>query len=132
MVRRHYQDEVPTKLHESGLADDGTPAMTANAEAYIFGEHSWTDAGRDEAVAFHMTPFRKTLDELENGDEVQRFIAAIVRHVTIGSQGPYEAAIAEGVRPTHRAKLVAEDALRSFLASLASVRVPLASEHRAA
>ena len=124
LVRRAYEDEVPTKLHESGLADDGTPAMTAKAEAYIFGSPSWTDAGRDAPlVSFYLTPFRATLDGMEHHHaESVRKRAAIVRHVTIGSQEPEQAALTEGV-PSWCSRLVAFDALCSFLRSLSDVRV---------
>jgi len=46
LVRRAYRDEVPYQLHErDGLADDGSPKMTGDAETFIFGDPSWTDAG---------------------------------------------------------------------------------------
>jgi hypothetical protein len=48
--------------------------------------------------------------------------AAVVSHVSIGSQGPVEAAMAEGV-PAWCAKVVAEDALRSFLRSMTDLRL---------
>jgi len=128
MVRRAYQDEVPTKLHESGLADDGTPAMTAKAEAYIFGNPTWTDAhGERPLVAFYVTPFRATLAEMERArDEATRKRAAIVRHVTIGSQSAEEAAISEGV-PSWCSRDVAKAALTSFLRRLSDVKVDVSA-----
>ena len=125
MVRQAYADEVPAKLHEGALADDGTPKMTNQAEGYIFGNPTRTDAGHDldpPLLSYYLTPFRATLAEMERGDPQSKRRAAIVRHVTIGSQGPQEAAIAEKAHPFD-AKLVAEDALRSFLRRLSDVRV---------
>ena len=125
LVRRAYRDEVPTKLHESGLADDGTPAMTAKAEAYIFGSATWTDAGKgeDALVSFYLTPFRARLLEMEqHAAESTRKHAAIVRHVTIGGQTGEAAAICEGV-PSWCSRLVAFEALATFLRGLSDVRV---------
>jgi hypothetical protein len=151
MCRRAYADEIPTRMHNQDLADDGTPRMTPQAEAFIFGSPTWTDAGRSEACscgkperdvrgivmaihardcpalgnhaeAFYLTPFRATLATMERASEPESRRAAIVGHVTIGSQGPKEAAIAEGV-PSWCAATVAEDALRSFLRRLSDVRV---------
>jgi len=184
LVRRAYQDEVPTKLHESGLADDGTPAMTAKAEAYIFGSPTWTDAGsskrcncaaqrtsRDASpgtpttsgrsrpieqaalpveltprggsvhlddcpanptnaplVSYFLTPFRATLDGMERHPaESTRKRAAIVRHVTIGSQDPESAAQSEGV-PSWCSRDVAFQALSTFLRMLSDVRVDVRPE----
>lgn len=128
-VRRAYADEVPSKLHTAGtLADDGTPAMTARAEGYIFGSDGTTDARRPapgdppEAVSFYLTPFRATLASMERGDLAARKQAAIVRHVAIGSQGATQAAILEGV-PVWCAGSVAELALRAFLANLSDIRI---------
>ena len=134
LIRRAYQDEVPTKLHESGLADDGTPKMTAKAEAYIFGSPTWTDAGKGETplVSFYVTPFRATLDEMERHHaESVRKRAAIVRHVTIGSQSPDQAAITEGV-PAWCSRDVAFDALATFLRMLSDMRVNVANGSRVA
>lgn len=125
LVRRAYRDEVPTKLHEHGLADDGTPAMTPQTEAYIFGSPTWTDAGKGETpiVSYFLTPFRATLDQMERHPaESTRRRAAIVRHVTIGSQEPDQAALTEGV-PSWCSRLVAWDALTTFLRCLSDVKV---------
>ena len=131
MVRRAYADEVPEDLHEKGsdgIGDDGTPKWTARAAGYIFGNASADDAARDPAsgrpdlVGYYFAPFRAQLDALSHGDEAARKRGAIVAHVTIGSQGPREAAIAEGV-PAWCARVVAEDALRSFIRSLTDVRL---------
>ena len=125
LVRRAYRDEVPSKLHSGQeLADDGTPAMTAKAEAYIFGRPSWTDAGKDEPlVAFYLTPFRARLDEMERHHaESTRKHAAIVRHVTIGGQPGEAAAQSEGV-PSWCSRMVAFEALATFLRGLTDVRV---------
>jgi len=124
LVRRAYRDEVPTKLHESGLAPDGTPAMTAKAEAYIFGNPSWTDAGKGESplVSFYLTPFRATMADMEKArEEATRRRAAIVAHVAFGMD-PVEAATSEGCHPLD-AKLVVFDALCAFLRRLTDVRV---------
>ena len=166
-VRQAYADEVPAKLHNGELADDGTPRMTPQAEGYIFGNPTRTDAGKraqcavdcrfhpanvfadlseggrnheehcpahpnnQPLLSYYLTPFRATLARMERGSEPEAKRAAIVRHVTIGSQGPKEAAIAEGV-PSWCARIVAEDALRSFLRLLSDVRVDVANEAGAA
>jgi hypothetical protein len=134
MVRRAYADEVPTKLHDGDeLADDGTPKMTAKAEGYIFGSETGDDAARDaetgqrDLVGYYHTPFRATLANMGRGDECSRKRAAVVSHVSIGSQGPVEAAMAEGV-PAWCAKTVAEDALRSFLRSMTDLRLHVQAE----
>ena len=163
MVRQAYADEVPAKMHNSELADDGTPRMTPQAEGYIFGNPTRTDAGgRAQCVvdcrfhpdnvfgdlseggrhhephcpahpdnrpllSYYLTPFRATLADMERGDPQCQRRAAIVRHVTIGSQGPQEAAIAEKAHPFD-AKLVAEDALRAFIRRLSDVRVDARTE----
>lgn len=167
MARRAYADEVPAKLHDSGLSDDGSPRWTATATSIIFGNAQVTDAGPrpkcDPSCRFHpsnvfgdlsdggqnheshcpaylgnrpilsyyLFPFRATLDRMTRADEPSRKRAAIVSHVTIGSQGPQEAAIAEGV-PHWCAKLVAFDALRSFLGQLSDMRVDTRQETTAA
>jgi hypothetical protein len=126
MVRAAYADEVPGRMHNRDIADDGTPKMTPQAEAFIFGNPTRTDAGHDSEdrplLSYYQTPFRATLANMERGPEPEAKRAAIVRHVTIGSQGPQEAAIAEGV-PAWCAKSVAWDALSSFLRRLTDVRV---------
>lgn len=129
MCRQAYSDEVPDKTHSGAeLAEDGTPKMTAKAEGYIFGNAQADDAGRDaetgarDLLGYHFTPFRAALDWLAHGSESERKRAAIVSHVTIGSQGAQDAAIAEGV-PSWCAKVVAEDALRGFLRSLSDIRI---------
>jgi len=130
MVRRAYQDEIPTKLHEGydHIGEGGTPKMTARAEGYLFGSPTASDAKRDpetgehDLVSYYHAPFRACLAQMQRGDESSRKRAAIVAHVTIGSQGPQEAAVAEGV-PSWCAKTVAWDALRSFLTRLSDVRI---------
>jgi hypothetical protein len=126
MIRRAYADEVPAKLHDAtSLSDDGTPRWTNQATSYIFGNAQQTDAGHQEVaplIAYYLAPFRATLDGMQRGDEASRKRAAIVSHVTIGSQGPKDAAVAEGV-PAWCAGTVAEDAIRSFLRRLSDVKV---------
>ena len=125
MVRRAYTDELPIKLHEGPdkIGEGGTPKMTARAEGYIFGSAQGSDDA-DSAVSHYHAPFRACLDGMAHGDESSRKRAAIVSHVTIGSQGPQDAAVAEGV-PSWCAKLVAEDALRSFLRNLSDLKFVL-------
>lgn len=134
LVRRAYADEVPTRLHEHGLAPDGTPAMTQRTESFIFGGDSWTDAGKGEQplVSYYITPFRATLSAMERHPaESTRKRAAIVRHVAIGGQDPDAAALTEGV-PSWTTRLVAFDALCTFLRQLSDVRVDIAKEVAAA
>jgi hypothetical protein len=130
LVRKAYADEVPDKLHDGpdAIGEGGTPRMTARAEGYIFGSGDSDDAGRDaetgqrDLVGYFHTPFRAALCRMQHGPEPERKRAAIVSHVTIGQQGPQEAAIAEGV-PSWCAKLVAEDALRMFLRGLSDMKL---------
>jgi hypothetical protein len=130
MARKAYSDEVPTKLHEGydSIGEGGVPKMTARAEGYLFGRADADDAGRDaetgqrDLLGHYFAPFRAHLAQMERGDESSRKRAAIVSHVTIGSQGPREAAIAEGV-PSWCARVVAEDAIRAFLHGLSDIRV---------
>ena len=109
-----WAQEVPEKLHEHALADDGTPRMTSRAVGYIFGHDEATDASDDEFVAYYNKPFRAVLSHMSRRGEPERKRAAIVGHIVMGSQRPAAAAMAEGV-PGWCAKLVAEDALRSVL-----------------
>lgn len=142
MARKAYADEVPTKLHDADIGDDGTPRMAARAEGYIFGSQDATDARPEldqdtgdriyPLLSYRLTPFRATLANMERAsEEANRRRAAIVRHVTIGTQGPVDAALAEGV-PRWCAKLVAQDALFVFLRSLTDVRLSLPKESEAA
>ena len=113
LVRCAYSDEVPSQMAEGSdtYYPDGSPRFAPEAEVYIF-EGS---AG----------PFGRLLAHLERGSEHERKRAAIVRHVTIGSQSPWQSAVAEGV-PSWCALLVAEDALRGFLRQLGSQRAAAA------
>lgn len=128
MVRKAYQDEVPTKLHEAAIGDDGTPRMTPRAEGYIFGSETADDAGRDpetgqrDMIGYYRSPFRARLAEMGRGDSASQKRSAIVSHVTIGQMGPVDAAVLEGV-PQWCAKVVAEDAIRAFLRSLSDIKV---------
>lgn len=118
-ARRAYEDEVPTKLHESELSDDGTPRMTNAATSYIFGSPNADD---NDKLPHYVTPFRATLDRMERGDIHRKRRAAIVRHITIGGQEPVMAAIMEEAHPLD-ARLVAEDALRVFLNGMSDVKI---------
>jgi hypothetical protein len=134
MVRRAYADEVPSKLHEGRnggtpmLAADGSPRFASKAEGYIFGSASSSDARRDpetgqwDALSYFHSPFRAALDNLARGDEACQKRGLIVQHVTMGGQGPAEAAIKEGV-PPWCAKLVAESVLFAFLRNLTDVKL---------
>ena len=144
MAQRACAEEIPTKLHSgTELAPDGTPAMTPKAEAFIFGGDSWTDAGpvrcncasephaddcpanplNRPAISYYQTPFRAALESASRGDEKGRLYAQIVQSVTVGGQGPQEAALQAGVSPRCVAKDVAEDALRWILSHLTDIRV---------
>jgi hypothetical protein len=132
MCRSVYASEVPTKLHDGpdAIGLDGTPRMSARAEGYIFGDPRSDDAGRDaesgqrDLIGNYHAPFRARLAEMSAGSELDRKRAAIVSHVTIGSQGPVEAAVAEGV-PSWAAGIIARDALFAFLHSMSDIRLHL-------
>lgn len=135
ILRRAYADEVPSKLHEGpdSIGEGGTPKMTARAEAYMFGRADADDApkkGEQPFIAYYQSPFRaqlaamigshdRTFHECQSASHKR---GLIVRHIAIGGQGPQQAAIAEGV-PLWAAKLVAEDAVRSFLRGLSDMKV---------
>ena len=133
MVRAAYADEVPGRLHNRDLADDGTPHMTPQAEGYIFGSDTAGETRKVEgdpppAIDYYRTPFRAALEHLRRSSPKR---AAIVSHVTIGSQNPADAAIAEGV-PPFCAKEVTESTLRAFLRNLTDIKVHLPKEAEAA
>lgn len=126
MVRAAYADEVPARLHNRDLADDGTPHMTPQMEGYVFGSETSGSERRVEgeplpALDFYRTPFRAALANLERANPNR---GAIVSHVSIGSQSPVEAAMREGV-PSWCAKEVAESTLRAFLRNLTDIKVHL-------
>lgn len=112
LARAAYSDDVPEQMAEGSdtYNADGSPRFAH--QAY-------------EAIFEGSGPFRSLLSCLSRGEESERRRAAIVSHVTIGSQGPSLAAIAEGV-PPWCALLVAEDALRGFLRQLSSQRAAAA------
>lgn len=138
------------------LAPDGSPRMTANASRTIFGSGTETDTPRPQChchvepdadghidhkedcpkiteaeqrpfIEYYLAPFRATLAGMELGDEASRKRAAIVSAITIGGEGPQEAAIKAGV-PRWCAKTVAEDAVRAFLRRLSDVKVNVRTE----
>lgn len=129
LVRKAYADEVPEKLHDSAIGDDGAPRMNARAVGYIFGSNTSDDAGRDpesgerDLVGYYYSPFRANLANMARGSETNKVYAAIVQTITIGGQGPREAALSAGVRPECLAKSVALMALRAFLRSMTDVAV---------
>ena len=129
MVRAAYADEVPGRMHNRDIADDGTPRMTPQAEGYIFGSDTSGTERRVEgeplpALDYYRTPFRAALEHLRRSSPKR---AAIISHVTIGSQSPIQAAIAEGV-PAWCAGDVAEPTLRAFLRNLSDVKLHLPKE----
>jgi len=157
LVRRAYADEVPAKLHDGNLSDDGTPRWTNQATSYIFGNAQQTDAGRPKCtcaesrllipgphagecpadpdnrplISYYVTPFRAALDTMAHGGLQAQKHAAIVSHITIGSQDAVPAAIAEGV-PEWCAYSVAEHVLRDFLRRLSDLKVSVPKEQSAA
>ena len=123
MIRQAYADEVPTKLHEGAdsLGEGGTPQMHPRFVSYLDDDDQAGIERKGENVAldYMKTPFRGTLAMYEPNR------ARIVEHVAIGSMGPMQAAIAEGV-PGWCARLVAEDTLFGFLRNLSDVKVAVA------
>jgi hypothetical protein len=145
-VRRAYGDEVPLAIHEGPDRIDagGTPAMTGSFLAYVDGAANAVDertprhdaAGelldRPLVVGHYVTPFRAALAGMASpDDEGGRRRAAIVAHVTIGDQGPVDAALAEGV-PLWCAREVAERALWIFWRRLTPLRLDLPPRERVA
>jgi len=125
VVRRAFADEIPEKMHDglSYLADDGTPRMNARAVGYIFGEPDSDDAGPDDLMGYHFTPVRAQLYRMAHGQPTERVYATIVAKITVGGQGPREAALAAGVLPEAIAKGVALMALRAFLRGLTDIKL---------
>ena len=123
MIRQAYADEVPTKLHEGAdsLSEGGTPEMHPRFVAYLDDDdQAGVERKTDHAALDYMkTPFRGTLASYEPNR------AKIVEHVAIGSMGPMQAAIEEGI-PNWCARLVAEDTLFGFLRNLSDVKVAIA------
>lgn len=138
LARRLYADEVPEKLHDSAIGEDGAPRMNARAVGYIFGRADADDAnrnpedGRPDLVGWYYSPFRANLSVMARGSDTQRLYAAIVQSITIGGQDPRQAALASGVRPECMAKSVALMALRAFLRSMTDLRLHAPREETAA
>ena len=129
MVRAAYADEVPARLHNQDLADDGTPKMTPQAEGYIFGSDTAGEARKDEEpiVDFYRTPFRASLHNLTR-HSVPR--ANLIARVAIAGESPVQAAVTVGV-PQWCAAIVVEDVLRAFLRNLTDIKVHLPREEAA-
>jgi len=127
MIRQAYADEVPTKLHEGpdSIGEGGTPKMAPRFEAYLDDDpragfaRPDPETGQRPALDYYKTPFRATLASWEANR------AKVIEHVAIGSMGPVQAVIAEGV-PQWCARLVAEDVCYGFLRNLSDVKVSLA------
>jgi hypothetical protein len=117
MLRRAYADEVPTRLHNRDLADDGTPHMTPQAEGFIF-EDARKTTDEDGAIAYYRTPVRAAMANLE-GPRRQ-----LVQKVATGEMHPFQAAQSLGV-PDWCCKMVAEEVLRSFMRSLSDIKIAL-------
>lgn len=135
MVRTAHADEIPERLHEQAIGEDGTPRMTTKAEGYIFGSAGGSDVRRnaetgkpDEFLSYYHAPFKATLERFLHGDERSRRLGRIVSHITVGQQPPVAAALAEKAHPLD-AKLVAEDALRVFLRNLSDLKLHIEREH---
>ena len=120
MIRQAYADEVPLRLHEGydSIGEGGTPQMHQRFVSYL---DDADDAGttRGEALDFMKTPFRGTLASYEPNRR------RVIEAVAIGSKGPVQAVVAEGV-PAWCARIVAEDTLFGFLRNLSDVKVAIA------
>jgi len=124
-LRNAHAAEVPTRLHEHDLADDGTPRMTKAAEGFIFGRMDASDAakGDDPLLSYHLTPFRAALHAMRTHRvESDRMYGALVHHVVVAGMGPHEAAVKVGV-PRWCASTMAEIALRAFWRSMSDLRL---------
>lgn len=127
MVRKAYQDEVPTAIHEGpdSIGGGGTPKYRKTFLLYLEAPEA-TDAGKgeDPGWAYHLTPFKATLAAMSRGDLAARKQGEIVSRIAIGLQGPKEAAIAVGV-PNWCAGREAEAALRAFRSGHSDIRLSL-------
>lgn len=121
MVRQAYADEVPTKLHEGAdsIGEGGTPQMHPRFVAYLDDDDEAGMERNGEALDYMKTPFRGTLAAYETNR------ARVVASVAIGSMGPIQAVLAEGV-PPWCARMVAEDTLFGFLRNLSDLKVAVA------
>lgn len=134
IVRQAYADEVPLRLHDgfNAIGEGGTPRMAQRMEAYLDDDDRAgtgrpdPETGERPAMEEYKTPFRAALASYE---PTRR---KIIEHVAIGSMGPIEATIKEGVPPAF-ARLCAEDALLGFVRNLTDVKINVAkSEAEAA
>jgi hypothetical protein len=116
----HPKCQCPAMAEAFGPPYPPYPAEEASHDHYI---HCPAHPSQRPIISYYLFPFRATLDRLSRGGEHERLIAGIVSAVTIGSQGPQQAAIAKGVQPACIAKDVAEWSLRAFLRSMSDVRV---------
>lgn len=121
-VRAAWIAETPVQLHDGEIGDDGKPRFAGDAYRFVFGAPDEIERESNGRLGYRWTPFRATLATFRQGDDRQRAQAAIVASVTAGEQGPGEAAANLGV-PRWCAKLVAFDALTSFLGSMTDVVV---------
>lgn len=118
-LRAAYADEMPERMHRHDVDGGGTPALSAEMSALLYGSPFATD---DED--FYRYPFRACLQGMTraNSDEMHKR-ARIAAHVAIGGMSAVEAAITEGV-PAWCAKIVATDALRVTWRRLSAAPLP--------
>lgn len=135
MARAAYADEVPTRLHNRDLEDDGTPDMTPQAEGYIFGSATAGEASRSEidqpALDFYRTPCRAAIALLRRQSALR---ADLVQRVAVGEHRPIDSAVAAAMSvgvPRDFAYEVAESTLRAFLRNLTDIKVHLPQEEAA-
>jgi hypothetical protein len=118
-LRAAYADEMPERMHRHDVDGGGTPALSAEMSALLYGSPFAVD---DEA--FYRYPFRACLHAMTRSDgEEMQHRARIAAHVAIGGISAVEAAIAEGV-PAWCAKVVALDALRLTWRRLSAAPLP--------
>jgi hypothetical protein len=116
-LRAAYADEMPERIHRHDVDGGGTPALSAEMSALLYGSPFATDT--DD---FYRYPFRACLQSMTRSDDLHAR-ARIAAHVAIGGLSAVEAAILEGV-PHWCAKVVATDALRVTWRRMAAAPLP--------
>ena len=137
MVRAAYADEVPARLHNRDLADDGTPHMTPQAEGYIFGSDTAGEARKVEgeplpALDYYRTPCRAAIANLRRKSPPR---AELVHKVAVGEVRPIDSAVQAAIDvgvPRWCAYQVAERTIVDFLRDLTDIKVHLPKETEAA
>jgi len=123
-LRRAYADEVPSRMHVHDVDGGGTPALSPEFKAYLYGSDTATDRHDDGTTEVFVTAFRAALLAMFGHSPAMAQRGKLVEAVVITGLGPLDAAIALGV-PDWCAKDVAEKSLDIFWKRLSDVKLDL-------